>query len=40
LFAKLPAWFTVLHFGRPFAQGTIDEIIAHEGVQETYLGKA
>jgi ABC-type branched-subunit amino acid transport system ATPase component len=21
---------TVLHFGRPFAQGTIDEIIAHE----------
>jgi branched-chain amino acid transport system ATP-binding protein len=31
---------TVMHFGRTFARGTIEEIIAHEGVQEIYLGKA
>jgi branched-chain amino acid transport system ATP-binding protein len=31
---------TVLHFGRTFAQGTIEDISAHEGVQEIYLGKA
>ncbi len=30
---------TVLHFGRVFAQGTIDEIAASEAVQEIYLGK-
>ena len=30
---------TVLHFGRMFAQGTIDEITANERVAEIYLGK-
>jgi ABC-type uncharacterized transport system ATPase subunit len=30
---------TVLHFGRQFAQGTIDEIVADTEVQEIYLGK-
>ena len=30
---------TVLHFGRVFAQGSIDEIMADEGVTEIYLGK-
>jgi len=30
---------TVLHLGRLFAQGTIDEISANEAVQEIYLGK-
>jgi len=30
---------TVLHLGRVFAQGTIDEISANEAVQEIYLGK-
>jgi ABC-type uncharacterized transport system ATPase subunit len=29
---------TVLHFGRIFAQGTIDEIVANDGVAEIYLG--
>ena len=29
---------TVLHFGEVFAQGTIDEIVAHPGVAEIYLG--
>ena len=29
---------TVLHFGKMFAQGTIDEIVANEAVQEIYLG--
>lgn len=31
---------TVLHFGKIFAEGTIDEIIDHPGVQEIYLGTA
>ncbi|MDX6750074.1 ABC transporter ATP-binding protein (plasmid) [Geminicoccaceae bacterium 1502E] len=31
---------TVLHFGAIFAQGTIDDIVAHEGVAEIYLGTA
>jgi ABC-type uncharacterized transport system ATPase subunit len=30
---------TVLHFGRIFAQGSIDEIMADERVAEIYLGK-
>lgn len=30
---------TVLHFGRVFAQGSIDEIMADERVAEIYLGK-
>lgn len=29
---------TVLHFGSIFAEGTIEEIIDHPGVQEIYLG--
>lgn len=31
---------TVLHFGAIFAEGTINEIIEHPGVQEIYLGTA
>ncbi len=31
---------TVLHFGKVFARGTIDTIIADPGVAEIYLGKA
>ena len=31
---------TVLHFGEIFAQGSIDEIMANDGVAEIYLGKA
>jgi ABC-type uncharacterized transport system ATPase subunit len=31
---------TVLHFGRIFAQGSIDEIIADEGVASIYLGQS
>ncbi len=31
---------TVLHFGRIFAQGSIDEIIANEGVASIYLGQS
>lgn len=31
---------TVLHFGRVFAQGSMDEIIADERVAEIYLGSA
>lgn len=31
---------SVLHFGRLFAQGSIDEITANEAVQEIYLGKS
>jgi branched-chain amino acid transport system ATP-binding protein len=30
---------TVLHFGRIFAQGSIDQIMAHDGVAEIYLGQ-
>ncbi|MFZ1430717.1 MAG: ABC transporter ATP-binding protein [Geminicoccaceae bacterium] len=30
---------SVLHFGRMFAQGSIDEITGNEAVQEIYLGK-
>jgi branched-chain amino acid transport system ATP-binding protein len=30
---------SVLHLGRLFAQGTIEEIVASEAVQEIYLGK-
>jgi len=30
---------TVLHFGRLFAEGTVDEIIADERVAEIYLGQ-
>jgi branched-chain amino acid transport system ATP-binding protein len=30
---------SVLHLGRLFAQGSIDEITANEAVQEIYLGK-
>ncbi|WP_206455508.1 ABC transporter ATP-binding protein [Aurantimonas marina] len=30
---------TVLHFGKIFAQGTIDDIIADEGVAAIYLGE-
>jgi ABC-type hemin transport system ATPase subunit len=37
---QIARMLTVLHFGRTFARGTIDDIIAHEGVQEIYLGKA
>ncbi|MCF3935473.1 ABC transporter ATP-binding protein [Acuticoccus sp. M5D2P5] len=29
---------TVLHFGAIFAQGTVSDIIAHQGVAEIYLG--
>lgn len=29
---------TVLHFGSIFAEGTIEDIISHPGVQEIYLG--
>ena len=29
---------TVLHFGAIFAQGTINEIVGHKGVEEIYLG--
>ncbi|MBV9757541.1 MAG: ABC transporter ATP-binding protein [Alphaproteobacteria bacterium] len=36
---QLAGHVTVLHFGRLFAQGTIDEIIVNEAVQEIYLGK-
>ena len=31
---------TVLHMGAVFAEGSIDEITAHPGVQEIYLGAA
>jgi branched-chain amino acid transport system ATP-binding protein len=31
---------TVLHLGRVFARGTIDEIITNRGVEEIYLGSA
>jgi len=31
---------TVLHFGAVFAQGSVEEIIAHPGVAEIYLGTA
>ncbi len=31
---------TVLHFGAIFAEGSIAEMIAHEGVQQIYLGAA
>ena len=31
---------TVLHFGTIFAEGTIAEIVNHQGVQEIYLGAA
>ena len=31
---------TVLHFGELFAQGTVQEIIAHPGVADIYLGKS
>jgi urea transport system ATP-binding protein len=31
---------TVLHQGRVFAQGTIDEITAHDDVRRIYLGRA
>jgi branched-chain amino acid transport system ATP-binding protein len=31
---------TVLHFGKIFAQGTIDEIVADERVAAIYLGDA
>lgn len=31
---------TVLHQGRVFAQGTIEEITAHEDVRRIYLGRA
>ncbi len=31
---------TVLHLGRVFARGTIEEIIANPGVEEIYLGAA
>jgi branched-chain amino acid transport system ATP-binding protein len=30
---------TVLHFGRIFAQGSIDQIMANDGVAEIYLGQ-
>jgi branched-chain amino acid transport system ATP-binding protein len=30
---------TVLHFGKIFAQGTIDEIMASEEVAQIYLGE-
>jgi branched-chain amino acid transport system ATP-binding protein len=30
---------TVLHFGRIFAQGSIDEIMANDRVAEIYLGQ-
>jgi branched-chain amino acid transport system ATP-binding protein len=30
---------TVLHFGRIFAQGDIDSIVADERVAEIYLGQ-
>jgi branched-chain amino acid transport system ATP-binding protein len=31
---------TVLHQGRIFAEGTVDEITAHEDVRQIYLGRA
>src|SRR5690606_14130127 len=31
---------TVLHFGTIFAEGSVSEILAHEGVAEIYLGTA
>ncbi len=31
---------TVLHFGAIFAEGTVSEVLAHEGVAEIYLGTA
>ena len=31
---------TVLHQGRVFAEGTVDEITAHEDVRRIYLGRA
>ena len=36
---QIPSRVTVLHFGRIFAQGSIDEIMADERVAEIYLGK-
>jgi branched-chain amino acid transport system ATP-binding protein len=30
---------TVLHFGRIFAQGSIEEIMAYDRVAEIYLGQ-
>lgn len=29
---------TVLHFGKKFAEGTIEEIVNHDGVKQIYLG--
>ena len=37
--ARSPGRSAVLHLGRLFAQGTIEEITANEAVQEIYLGK-
>ena len=31
---------TVLHQGRVFAEGTVDEITAHQDVRSIYLGRA
>ena len=37
---EVAAGVTVLHQGRVFAEGTIDEITAHEDVRRIYLGRA
>ena len=37
---SLKARTSVLHYGRLFAQGSFEEIAAHEGVHQIYLGTA
>lgn len=36
--SELAQRITVLHYGKKFAEGTIDEIKNHEGVKKIYLG--
>lgn len=37
---KIAKKITVLHYGKKFAEGTVEEIEKHEGVKQIYLGSA